>query len=83
MLTALISLALNFYAGLIFVYILMSWIPTPQGFVGEIYRVLGSLCEPYLSIFRKVIPPLGGIDFSPVLAIIVIEVVQRLVVVLL
>ena len=45
-------------------------------------RVLGFLrdvCEPYLSIFRRFIPPLGPIDFSPVIAIILLQIVGGIV----
>lgn len=51
---------------LMIAYILMSWIPSLRNssFGGLIAKVV----EPYLSIFRKVIPPIGGLDLSPILA---------------
>ncbi|RCK10912.1 hypothetical protein DT075_23950 [Bacillus licheniformis] len=36
-------------------------------------RVLASLCEPYLEPFRRIIPPLGMIDISPIVAIFVLK----------
>jgi YggT family protein len=63
----------RFYGFLIIVYVLMSWLPKQSGIVADVYRVLGSLVEPYLSVFRRFIPPMGGIDFSPVVAIIVLQ----------
>lgn len=70
----------NFYVMVIFVYILMSWIPM-NGILQDIYRVLGSVCEPYLGIFRKIIPPIGGmIDVSPIIAIIVLQLIVGLLV---
>jgi uncharacterized protein YggT (Ycf19 family) len=40
--------------------------------------VLASLCEPYLGLFRRFVPPImigaGGLDLSPVLAILVLEI---------
>ena len=55
------------YRFMIFGYILMSWIPSLQhSTFGEI---LGKLVEPYLSIFRKIIPPIGMIDISPIIAL--------------
>ena len=55
------------YQFMIFGYILMSWIPSlQQSAVGEF---LGKLVEPYLSIFRKIIPPIGMIDISPIIAL--------------
>ena len=57
----------SIYRFMIFGYILMSWIPSvQQSSVGEI---LGKLVEPYLGIFRKIIPPIGMIDISPIIAL--------------
>ena len=40
---------------------------------------LRDVCEPYLSIFRRFIPPLGPLDLSPVIAIFLLQLVGRLV----
>jgi uncharacterized protein YggT (Ycf19 family) len=40
---------------------------------------LRDVCEPYLSIFRRFIPPLGPLDLSPVIAIFLLQIVGRLV----
>jgi YggT family protein len=40
---------------------------------------LRDVCEPYLSIFRRFIPPLGALDLSPIIAIFVLQIVGRLV----
>ena len=73
----------NVYSMIIFVYVLMSWIPwnARRGIVGDVYRVLGKLCDPYLDLFRKLIPPIGGmVDITPIIALIVLQFVIRLVV---
>lgn len=68
------------YEGLIFVWILMSWIPRrPGGLVEDIRGALGMLVEPYLNLFRRFIPPFGGIDFSPIVAIFVLGLIERLI----
>lgn len=73
--------AVDFYVGLIIVYILMSWLPSMSGIVGDLYQVLGRLCDPFLDIFRRIIPPIGGsgmaIDFSPVVAVLVLQIAAR------
>ncbi len=73
--------AVDFYVGLIIVYILMSWLPSMPGIVGDLYQVLGRLCDPFLDIFRRIIPPIGGsgmaIDFSPVVAVLVLQIAAR------
>lgn len=69
------------YSMIIFVYILMSWFPLGAGIVGDVYRFLGKLCDPYLDIFRKFIPPIGGmIDVSPIVALLVLQLITRFVV---
>jgi uncharacterized protein YggT (Ycf19 family) len=62
----------QFYVILLIVYVIMSWVPM-RGALYDIYRVLGSVCEPYIGIFRRFIPPMGGLDFSPWAAILVVE----------
>lgn len=56
------------YFYMIIVYVLLSWVPNARSsFIGE---MLGKLVEPYLTPFRKIIPPIGGmIDISPVIAL--------------
>ena len=71
---------INFYSILIVVYVLMSWIPQGASrIVEDIRSVLASICEPYLGIFRRIIPPLGMVDFSPIVAILVLELIGWLI----
>ena len=76
----LVSLS-NAYTIVIFIYVLMSWIPTRTGIVGDIYRVLGKICARFLDLFKRFIPPIGGmIDISPIIAVLVLQFVVRLIV---
>lgn len=63
--------ALHIYSWMIIIYILMSWIPNLRE--SSIGQFLGSLVEPYLSPFRKIIPPIGMIDVSPIVAILALQ----------
>lgn len=75
----LIATLVDFYEMLIIVYILLSWFPIREGsLVHDIGMVLQSLCEPYLGFFRRFIPPMGGVDFSPIIAVIALNLVSRL-----
>ncbi len=66
------------YTLIIFVYVLMSWIPSKRGILADIDNVLARLCDPYLNLFKKLIPPIGGmIDISPILAILVLQLAVR------
>jgi YggT family protein len=55
------------YYWLILISIFGSWFP--QFSTTKIGLWIGKLVDPYLSIFRKFIPPLGAIDFSPIIAL--------------
>ena len=60
------------YSLIIFIYCILSWFPFES--VLKVKNVLGKIVDPYLNLFRKLIPPIGGtIDISPILAIVVLE----------
>lgn len=74
MLWSIISTAFTVYSFALIIYILMSWFPgARQSAFGEI---LGRICEPYLDVFRRFIPPLGMIDLSPIVGIIVLRLAE-------
>ncbi|MDZ5470717.1 YggT family protein [Bacillus sp. 31A1R] len=66
-LTTLIS----YYSWALIIYILLSWFPNARE--SGIGQFLARICEPYLEPFRKIIPPLGMIDISPIVAILVLR----------
>lgn len=64
---------LNFYFVLLIIRILLSWFPNVN-WMNPPFSILSQLTDPYLNLFRSFIPPLGGIDFSPILAIFVLQI---------
>ena len=55
---------------------LISWVnPDPSN---PVVRILSRLTDPILSPIRKLLPPMGGMDFSPLIAILAIQFVVRL-----
>jgi YggT family protein len=74
------------YMILIFVRILLSWIPripyNPT--LSAIINFIHEVTDPYLNLFRRILPPVGGggfaLDLSPIIAIIVLIIVRALVV---
>lgn len=68
----ILSLLFNIYFYMIIVYVLMSWLPNlRESFIGEL---LSKLVEPYLSPFRRIIPPIFGmLDISPIVALFVLQ----------
>ncbi|HWJ78971.1 MAG TPA: YggT family protein [Niallia sp.] len=67
----ILARVLHYYSYAIIIYIFMSWIPNARE--TSIGVFLARICEPYLEMFRKVIPPLGMIDISPIVAIFVLN----------
>jgi len=66
---------LNIYWVLLIVRILLSWFQTAE-WAGQIIAFLSPITDPYLNIFRSIIPPLGGIDLSAIAALFLLQFVQ-------
>ena len=81
-LTALITV----YSLLLFAYVLISLVLSfgvrlPYArWSNAILTFLRDVCEPYLRIFRRFIPPLGPLDLSPIVAFIVLRLVGGLII---
>jgi YggT family protein len=81
----LLASLISFYAVVILVYVLLSWVMVAggRGAVYDVYRALGTVCEPYLGLFRRILPPImiggGGVDLSPLIGYIVLQILASLV----
>lgn len=75
-----ILMAINIYSFILIASILMSWLPNAKE--SNFGRMLSSITDPYLDIFRRFIPPFGMIDFSPIVAIFALNLASRGIVVL-
>ena len=56
--------------------ILLTWIPIDP--FHPIVRILNQITEPILGPARRIIPPIGGIDFSPIIVLFLLTIVERL-----
>lgn len=79
-----VYMAITIYAWMIVIRALMSWFPLRYGsFASRIYNVLYELTEPYLALFRRLLPTARvggvGIDFSSLLALVVLFVLLSVV----
>lgn len=75
-----ISYVFRFYIGLVTVWCILSWLPIPQqGIIADVAGAIDKLVRPYVDLFRRFIPPLAGLDFSPIVAIVVLGVIERLI----
>jgi YggT family protein len=66
------------YTLVIFVYILTSWVRLPYSpWVSRLQRFLHDVSEPYLRLFRRILPSMGPVDLSPIIAVIVLGVFAK------
>ena len=70
-----IGTTLSLYYALLIIRILLTWFPGIDWSNG-ILSALTSITDPYLNIFRGIIPPIGGFDISSLLALILFNVIQ-------
>jgi YggT family protein len=57
---------------LLIIRVLLTWFPNIDWYT-QPFAALSLICDPYLNLFRSIIPPLGGMDFSPILAFLVLN----------
>ena len=72
MVSQIVMYLYTIYNFLIIGYILLSWLPSArESFIGVL---LGKIVEPYLTPFRRIIPPIGGmLDISPIVALLALR----------
>ena len=75
MIIKLVNNLFYFYGILILIRIFMTWIPTIDWEVQPM-KALRLSTDCYLDIFKRIIPPFSGLDFSPIIAIIVLDILQ-------
>ena len=72
LLVTTLSTFLQIYVALMIIRVLLSWFPNINWYDPP-FSILSQLTDPYLNLFRSIIPPLGGIDFSPMIAFFVLQ----------
>ncbi len=71
-----LSIFLWIYSMMLIVRVLLTWFPTINWSTPP-FSILSELTDPYLNLFRRIIPPIGGFDLSPILALFVLQFVSR------
>lgn len=66
----LVVLSINLFVYAIFIRIILSWIS--QGGYNPATAIITTLTEPLLRPFRRILPPMGGFDISPIFAVILL-----------
>lgn len=66
------------YIVILFVRAILSWFPfNPSSPLNPVRRVVFAITEPVLAPFRRIIPPIGMIDISFIVAIIVVQLIVQ------
>lgn len=71
------NIFLLFYV-IILLRIFLSWIPNIR-WEKQPWYTIRNIADAYLNLFRRFIPPYGGLDFSPIVALIVLQIIQQVV----
>ena len=80
-----LSLILSLVWWVFLVMIIMSWlisfnvINTRNQFVAGLWRAINQVTDPILRPIRRIIPPMGGLDLSPIIVFIIIFFLQQLI----
>ena len=72
-----LAFAVNIYSWVLFLRVLLSWFPNVD-LSNPILSGVVSISDPYLNMFRGVIPPLGGFDLSAILAFVALNLLRSL-----
>jgi YggT family protein len=72
LLATTLSSFLTIYLYLMIFRVLLTWFPNID-WSSAPFSILSQLTDPYLNLFRSIIPPLGGMDFSPIIAFFVLQ----------
>ena len=70
----MIAAFLEFYMMIVFAAVILSWLRLPP--TNPVVQVLGRLTEPFLKPIRKAIPPSGGLDFSPIILLLGVQLLR-------
>jgi YggT family protein len=80
-----LSMLLSLVWWVFLIMIIMSWlisfnvINTRNQFVAGVWRVLNQITEPILRPIRRIIPPVGGLDLSPIIVFVIIFFLQSVI----
>lgn len=73
----LIDQLLNLYIIAVFGRVILSWFPlSPGGPMASVYSFLYAITEPVLGPIRRVLPPLGGLDLSPIVLLFGVQILR-------
>jgi YggT family protein len=72
----IIASAINGYVFVVILWCLLSWFPNIRWYE-QPFKSLNMLVEPVIAPFRRLIPSMGGIDISPMIAILLLQFIAQ------
>lgn len=72
----IINILFQVYTLMLFVRILSSWVPQLSEY--RLMQFINYYTDPYLNVFRRIVPPLGMFDLSPIIAFLCLSFIQDL-----
>ena len=76
-----VQVFITVYSLLILAYIITSWVRLPYStWLNRIQRFLYDVCDPYLRLWRRILPTFGPLDLSPVVGVVFLYVLSRVIV---
>ena len=74
----LLARLIDFYSLVVLVAVILSWVPLDRR--NPLVTITHALTEPVLGPMRRVLPPMGGLDFSPMVLLIALQILKGLLV---
>lgn len=74
-LTNIIIIVLQLFLFILFLRVMLSWLPIPS--LAKITRLFGEITDPLLLPLQKIIPPIGGIDLSPMVLFFLLSLLEQ------
>ncbi len=73
-----VTVFITIYTIVLLAYVVMSWLRLPYSpWLNRIQRFLYDVAEPYLRLFRRVLPSMGPLDLSPMIGIIALWLIEQ------
>ena len=72
-----IDVFIGVYILVLLIYVLTSWVRLPYS-LSALQRFLNDVCDPYLGLWRRILPRMGPLDLSPLVGIIVLVVLREI-----
>jgi YggT family protein len=68
---------INFYIVAFIVRIVLSWFPSGSGVLATVTRFLSTITDPVIMPIRRIMPATGALDLSPLVALLLLQIVVR------